>query len=224
MKFFKTNEEKDLQRKQLIVDAITDLGLQIKAVDQLCADNFEAAVKAAELKQDDYVDELLETIAYLQDFACDLRLLKLRVETAAKTAGAFDKLKGLPDVVSACNQLIVNVPNMSKLAKGMENLDQRLSKIRESLKKFTGGARVKKKDSLLVSLFGDNSEREEKRQKQLASLKDALTARLIGAQSAPADATATAATNATTPAANTASSTGASIDDIISGLDDARKG
>lgn len=223
MSIFKSKEEKEIETKELIVSAITDLGVQIQAVDQLCADNFEAAVKAAELKQDDYVDELLETIAYLQDFACDLRVLKLRVETAAKTAGAFDKLKGLPDVVSACNRLIVNVPDMSKLAKGMENLDQRLSKIRDSLKKFTGGAKIKKKDSVYTSLFGNDPEKEDKRKKQLDSLKNALTARLVGGQSAPATVGVASTVDVATPAANTAAG-GASIDDIIGGLDDARKG
>ena len=223
MSIFKSKEEKELESKELIVSAITDLGVQIQAVDQLCADNFEAAVKAAELKQDDYVDELLETIAYLQDFACDLRVLNLRVETAAKTAGAFDKLKGLPDVVSACNRLIVNVHDMSKLAKGMENLDQRLSKFRDSLKKFTGGAKIKKKDSVYTSLFGNDPEKEDKRKKQLDSLKNALTARLVGGQSAPASVGATSTADVATPVANTAAG-GASIDDIIGGLDDARKG
>lgn len=217
----KTKAQKDFERTKEVAQAIVAIKSQREGLEGLAKDYFEYAQKAAQMGQDDFVDELLESIVDLQMFAEDLQYLELKVEMAAVTAQTMKELKKLPEVLKIVNTIFCDGPNFKKLGKDMASLFGTLKTAREQLREFRLSL-GKTKDPLVSKLFGERYQadmEDPKRKERVQTKKRELEASLALGDSAanpvpaPADASAGVSVNEA-----------AGIDDIVSMMDGEKKG
>lgn len=212
----KSKAEKEFEQEKMIAQAIVDLRSSVEDTEKLAQDYFEAAVEAVNLGQDEYANELLETIVELEDFAENLKFVEVKIKTTAMTSNTFKKLGRLPNVISACKNILGETPNFTKLGKDMSKLMSNLSTARDELRKFRGNL-SQSSDPVYAEIFGTKKTEDPKFRQRLADKKKALESRLVRNAQTPAPAAAT-----TTAAAGSAADV-ADVDRIAAMLDEERK-
>ncbi|MBR4942741.1 MAG: hypothetical protein IKZ28_01810 [Clostridia bacterium] len=212
--------KKEVEREKLIAGTIVDIQTQREAIEKIAADYFNYAVEAAEMGQDEYATELLETSAEMEDFAENLKFLELKIKTAAITAKTLGNLRTLPDALKACRNIFSKGPNFKKLGKDMGALMESLGTARDQFREFRKSL-GKSKDAVYSEVFGKDAT-DPKLAAKVEEKKKALTAALMQRQKsvAPAPAAATESAAATDGATQAAA---AKVDAIAALLDEEKK-
>ena len=220
----KSKETKDFENRQKVSAAVVGIRQGREDVQNLAAHLEKQADEAARLGEDAFSDELLEMVLGLEDFATDMKVLEVKLETTAVLTNTLSKLSGLPKALEACKKLYSSVPNFKAVGKSMESLSDMLDKARGQFKGFTTKLRGEH-DQTYTKLFGArNASNDPKYRERLAEKKKAREARLLSASAAPVAVTAAAQTAATTPAAQTAAAGApASVDAIAKIISDETK-
>lgn len=207
--------KKEMEREKLIVSTIVSIDESREIVTKLADEYFAAAKDAANMNQDAYVDELLETIVEFEEFADNLRFLGLKVKTAAITATTLGKLRELPNALSACKNIFIKGPDFKKLGKDMSKLLGSLGTAREQFKELRLSL-GKTKDPLFAQLFGETAAVDPKRKQRLEEKKKQLEGALVTERSSTPSPMETA-TNVDTSSAT------ARVDDIMKLMDEQNK-
>ena len=215
-----TKAKKALEQKKFIAGTIVDIKLQREQIEKLASDFFDYAVESAEMGQDDYATELLETIAELEEFAENLKFLELKIKTAAITAETMGRLRDLPKALAACRNIFCKGPNFKKLGQDMASLFASLGTAREQFREFRMNL-GRAKDPVYEEIFGENRAEDSKHTKRVEDKKKALTAALLQRQKGVAPTPATASANAA--AADGATQEAAAKVDAIAALLDQEK-
>ena len=209
--------EKQFEQERIIAQSIVDLRMQREAFENLIKEYEDSAFEAVQLGQDEYANELLETIVEIEDFNESLKYLEVKVKTAALTAQAFSKLRELPAALAACRTVFCKGPNFQKLGKDMSSLLNSLGTARDQFREFRTSLGRNNTDPVYAEVFGQQRKAEDPKFKQrLDEKKKALEARLVAANGAAAVAPA--------PAEQVVSAgDAAKIDTIAAMLDDERR-
>ncbi|MBQ8685911.1 MAG: hypothetical protein IJ514_07050 [Clostridia bacterium] len=176
----KTKSQKQFEQEKLIAQTIVDIRTQREDIEKLASDDFEAAVEAVQLGQEDYANELLETIVELEDFVENLKYLEVKIRTAAITAKTLGKLRELPQALGACRNVFCKGPDFKKLGEDMASLLESLGTARDQFKEFRTSL-GKTNDPVYAEVFGESRKvTEPKYAQRLEEKKKALEARIIG--------------------------------------------
>ena len=209
--------DKQFEQERIIAQSIVDLRTQREEFEKLIKEYEDSAFEAVQLGQDEYANELLETIVEIEDFNESLKYLEVKVKTAAITAEAFSKLKELPEALKACRLVFCKGPNFQKLGKDMSSLLGSLGTARDQFREFRNSLGRNNTDPVYAEVFGHQRQVEDPKFKQrLEEKKKALEARLVAASGASSVAPA--------PAEQVVSaSDAAKIDTIAAMLDDEKR-
>ena len=208
--------EKQLEQERRIAESIIKIRDTIQSFKKLANDYYEHALKAAELNQNEYADELLEATIELEVFAEDFQYLELRVKTTAITARAFSQLSDLPETFKVLKKLFMEAPDFRKLGKDMGSLLQSLGTARKQLREFRSSL-ARGKGSVMEEIFGSDKKEEAQMSARLKEKKEILFAELRKRQAATAETPVEAAS--TVVDANDT----AKVDDIARAIDEESK-
>ncbi len=214
-KELKERAEKERQldeAKRRSAEVIVNIEEQVDSLRNLIASYENSAEEAAKIGEDEFADELIDTIIDLEDFIRDLEFVKIKVKTEILTAITFSSLGDLTAVISSLKDLYRSAPDFSKLASEMAALSNTFGTARKGLKDFRNGL-SKNKNDMFDKLFpgqkkADDPNREERKKKKKRDLVAKLTVSDTTVAAAPAKTAGNDANN--------------SIDDLASMLDDER--
>ena len=209
------NSKKEFAQEKQIAASIVSIKSQREGLEKLSAEYFDYAKRAAQLGQDEYTNELLESIVQLEDFAENLKFLELKIETAVISAQTMKEMRELPSILKFVGNIICKGPNFKKLGSEMSETLAGLKTFNDQLREFRVGL-SRGTDSTYAKLFGKKDEKDPKYEERLAAKKRALEASIVMNSDAPAPV---AAGNAVADTQNAAS-----VDEIAAMLDDVRSG
>lgn len=182
--------DRELEQKKLIAETLVDIKEQQAEFEKVTNEYFDAAVEAARIGQDEYANELLETIVEIEEFVDDLKHLYIRLKTAAITANAMSKLRALPQALVACRGVFNNGPDFKKLGKDMAELIASLGTARDSFREFRKSMSKTYTDPVYAEVFGEPRKvGDPKYNLRLAEKKRALEASLATTTTTPSVAT-----------------------------------
>ena len=207
------NSKKEFAQEKKIAASIVAIKSQREALERLSSEYFDYAKRAAQLGQDEYTNELLESIVQLEDFAENLKFLELKFETTVISAQTVKEMRDLPAILKFVGNLVCKGPNFKKLGNEMSAALSGLKTFNDQLRDFRVGL-SKGVDSTYAKLFGKSDQKDPKYEERLAAKRRALEASIVMNNNAPAPVTA----------GNTDAQNAASVDEIAALLDDVRGG
>ncbi len=178
--------EKKAADKRQIAEMIVSCREARDDLANVVAEYERSAEEAAALGQNEYVDELLESVVDMEGFIDDLKFLELDLKTTAVTVSAFDKLKNLPAALAACKNIFKNGVNFETIGAEMAELRSTLKNAREQFRSFRQSLSRDKSD-VYQEVWGENRKTNDpERERRIADKKKALEAKLaISSAAAP---------------------------------------
>ena len=119
-----TKKDKAEKQKMKVAETMTTLQGAISRLDRYAASLDESIDAAALNNEDAYSDSLIEQKISVLALKSDFEFILLQLKDMVAAAAAFNSLKGLPEVLDACNQIAGKIPNLSKLTKSMSSFRQ----------------------------------------------------------------------------------------------------
>lgn len=179
---------------------------------------------------DAYSDELLECKVDLEDFIADLNATSRYIEHTAVEVSVYGSLSTLPGAVKACNGLLNDMPDLSKVGKSLKALRAKLDGARESFRKMRKDLSISKEGNINPALRGLGAGLSDpQRAKKIEAAKRARDARLAlaiskeGAAVTPAGAGVDITEGASAAASASAGAGATDIDAITKMIDDEKK-
>jgi hypothetical protein len=138
--FFK-KDDKDKER--VIAEAIVNVRESRETLEQFAPQFMDWSVEAAQMGEDAYSDDLLNTMAELEDFVSDLKALEMQIRTEAVIAKSLDNLTGLSKALKGCNSLFKSGPRVAKAGADIQlfkkNMGEGVAALKGLRRKITGG-------------------------------------------------------------------------------------
>ena len=194
-----SKKDKEENQKRQVAETITTLQNAIARLDRYAASLDESIDAAALNNEDAYSDSLIEQKISVIALKSDFEFILLQIKDMVSAAAAFNSLKGLPEVLNACNQIAGQIPNLSKLTKSM-------SAFRQTTKEYAAGLKnLREQLSQNRELQSQNAwdalfapEKSDAYQKKIDAEKQARAARLAikaAGEAVPAEAPKATATD-----------------------------
>ncbi len=208
--------DKEFEQEKKLAELIYDISAQRVNLERLVETYRQSAYEAAKMGHDDYVRELLESVAETRHFVEDLTFIELEIKTAAITAKTFKSLKQLPAALKSVRAVFSKGIKVGKIGENIRDLRETLSGARAQFGEIRN-AISSDSERAHRELFGDTaaSAINSKAKKFFDEESKALEARLACESVAPTPV-ATPSVSATTEAA-------ARVDAISAMLDEEKR-
>lgn len=168
---------KELKQEQQIAEGVAAFREARESMDSLALRLNDWIDQAAELGEDEYSDQLLETQCEIEDLSRNFSFFEILVTESAVTASAFNKLKGLSGVVSCCKGLLKGGVDLKSVGKQLGRMKTDLKKAKTSLRDMRAELSGEK-DKVYTDLFGKKTNTDPKIAARIAEKKQARAARL----------------------------------------------
>ena len=154
----KKKMEQRYKEAVLLSEIITGIRQNCDAFTKLSKTLEAFAIEAAELGRDEFVDELAETMASIEEFIEELKFLVMKIQVAYQTGMALSSLSGLPKAMKKCKGSIGRTLDFAKMGKDMASLMNSLGTARDQLTDFRRSLKKQYSNSKIIPEFAIEDE------------------------------------------------------------------
>lgn len=201
---------KEQQQRKTIADTLVQIDNAIKSFESLAGQYDHWIDEAAELREDEYSDQLIEEKVETTEMIRTFKFLYAQIKSGAMTGAAFGDLKNLPAAISACKGILKQTPKIMALSKEMSSLKESLKERREALRSLRRQV-ADRKDAVYQSEEQATRDDFKRRVEEEKRAREARIASKIARKEAPVSV------NAAQDASNS------NVDDILRALEEEKK-
>lgn len=201
---------KEQQQRKTIADTLVQIDNAIKSFESLAGQYDHWIDEAAELREDEYSDQLIEEKVETTEMIRTFKFLYAQIKSGAMTGAAFGDLKNLPAAISACKGILSQTPKIMALSKEMSSLKESLKERREALRSLRRQV-ADRKDAVYQSEEQATRDDFKRRVEEEKRAREARIASKIARKEAPVSV------NAAQDASNS------NVDDILRALEEEKK-